>query len=353
MKKIYSILLASAVLFAGCEEFQPVFTGTYPDPESQYIYTDADFDKFTTIADLKDMYTANGSRPFTIEKYCVIKGQVTTSDQVGNLYKSLYIQDETAGIEVKIGKNGLYNEYKVGQWLYVDCTGLTVGDCNGMINIGYSDPSGEYETAYLEHSYIIDAHVFKGEYGEPVKPVEVSEADLHKKVNLGRLVTIKDLKYDDHIFILAYVDPNGNRKDYTNNGIFIDEEGPDNYGVTTWACSEQKWKEYLYNGNFDSVEAGIGTVGSYRYTDKNGNLRYAIGSMAYSVSQYFKMGKTDVQVRTSGYSRFADTEIPAEVLEGKATVTFTGILTEYKGAAQFTLIDLTGVKKADGTNWYD
>jgi hypothetical protein len=64
------------------------------------------------------------------------------------------------------------------------------------------------------------------------------------------------------------------------------------------------------------------------------------------------MGKTGVQVRSSGYARFADTEIPEEILNGSATVTFTGILTKYKGEAQFTLIDLNGVKKADGTNWY-
>ena len=335
------------VLLAGCEEFQPVFTGKYPDPQEQKLYTDADFPAgFTTIADLKDMYKANGNKAFVVQKTCIIKGQVTTSDQVGNLYKSLYIQDETAGIEIKIGKNGLYNEYKLGQWLYIDCTGLTVGDYNGMINVGYEDPSGQYETAYLEHSYIIDAHVFKGAYDEPVEPVVVTEADLHKKVNLGRLVTIKDLKYDGHIFILAYIDPNGDRKDYNNNGIFIDEEGPDNYGVTTWACSESKWKEYLNAGNFDKVEAGGSTVGQVRQTR-------GIGSMAYSVSQYFKMGKTDVQVRSSGYARFADTEIPQEVLDGTATVTFTGILTEYKGAAQFTLIDLDGVTKADGTKWYN
>ena len=160
------------VLLAGCEEFQPVFTGKYPDPHEQKLYTDADFPAgFTTIADLKDMYKANGNKAFVVQKTCIIKGQVTTSDQVGNLYKSLYIQDETAGIEIKIGKNGLYNEYKLGQWLYIDCTGLTVGDYNGMINVGYEDPSGQYETAYLEHSYIIDAHVFKGAYDEPVEPV--------------------------------------------------------------------------------------------------------------------------------------------------------------------------------------
>ncbi len=346
MKRVYTLIIAAAALFAGCEEFQPVFTGKYPDPQEQYIYTDADFGKFTSIADVKAMYAQNGNKPYLVEKNCVIKGQVTTSDQVGNLYKSLYIQDETAGIEIKIGKNGLYNEYKLGQWLYIDCSGLTVGDYNGMINIGYEDPTGEYETGYLEHAYIIDQHVFKGEYGDPVKPVIVKEADLHKDVNLGRLVTIENLKYDDHIFILAYVDPNGNRKDYNNNGIFIDEEGPDNYGVTTWACSEAKWKEYLNAGNFDSVEAAGSTVGALRKST-------GIGSMAYSVSQYFKMGKTDVQVRSSGYARFADTEIPQDVLDGKATVSFTGILTEYKGAAQFTLIDLDGVRKADGTPWYE
>lgn len=329
-----------------------MFTGKYDNPEYQKIYTDADFGKFVTIAEVKEMYKANGNKPYLVERNCVIKGQVTTSDQVGNLYKSLYIQDETAGIEIKIGKNGLYNEYKLGQWLYVDCSGLTVGDYNGMINIGYADPTGEYETGYLEHAYIIDNHVFKGEIAEPVKPVEVAESELDNKVNLGRLVTIKDLKYGNQIFILAYVDPNGNRKDYTNNGIFIDEDwkqpADTSLWVNTWACSESKWKSYLNSGIFDSVEAAGGTVGDLK--DKDGS--YKIGSMAYSVSQYFKMGKTDVQVRTSGYARFADTKIPAEVLDGTATVTFTGILTEYKGAAQFTLIDLNGVTKADGSLWY-
>ena len=119
--------------------------------------------------------------------------------------------------------------------------------------------------------------------------------------------------------------------------------------LSTWACSEQKWKEYLNAGNFDAVEAPAGTVADYKGPDGT----YAIGSMAYSVSQYFKMGKTDVQVRTSGYARFADTKLPQEVLDGTATVTFTGILTDYKGEAQFTLIDLDGVTKTDGTQWYN
>ena len=339
-----------------------MFTIDYENPQEQEFYTDDDFEEgITSIYDVKKLYKANGGRPYKVEGACVIKGQVTTSDQVGNLYKTLYIQDGTAGIELKLGKNGLYNEYKIGQWVYVNCSGLTVGNYRGMINIGYEDPTGEYETGYLEHAYIIDNHIFKGEMGKPLEPKVLTEADLsviHKAndkkelQHLGSLVTIKDLKYADEIFILAYIDPNGDRKDYGGNCIFIDEDwhqpSDKSLWVNTWACSETKWKEYLNSGIFDGVEAGGGTVADY----KNEDGTYNIGSMAYSISQSFKMGSVPVAVRSSGYARFSDTRIPQEVLDGTATVSFTGILTVYDEDIQFTLIDLDGVKKADGTPWY-
>ena len=64
---------------------------------------------------------------------------------------------------------------------------------------------------------------------------------------------------------------------------------------------------------------------------------------AYAVSQYFRMGSTDVQVRTSGYAKFADTQIDKKILDG-AAVNMKGIITVYKNAVQFTLIDLNGVE---------
>ncbi len=338
--KILSIAALLAVMTA-CEEFQPVFTGTYEEPE--YVEpVDMSSQVNTTIAQLKDMYTANKG-PVTITKNVIIGGRVTTSDQVGNLYKSLYIQDETAGIEVKIGKNGLYNEFKLGQWVYVDCAGLTVGDYNGMIQIGYSDPTGEYETSYMEHQYIIDAHVYKGAYGSPVEPKVITEADLKKKENLGRLVTIRDLKYDNAVFCLIYVNPNlsGEAKKAATNRIFMDEEVGHNWGIDTWAMSESLFKANLEAGLFDNAELQNGSKKVKDYKKADGT--YDIIPTAYSVSQYFKMGKTAVQVRSSGFCRFSDEKIDADVLAGKKKVDFTGILTEYQGAAQFTLIDLNGV----------
>ena len=57
-------------------------------------------------------------------------------------------------------------------------------------------------------------------------------------------------------------------------------------------------------------------------------------------------------IRSSGYAKFADTEIPPGVVRKIAKIDVTGILNVYDGEPQFTLIDLGGVKKEDGTNWY-
>ncbi len=342
-------ILTIAALLAGmtaCEEFQPVFTGKYEEPAYQEP-VDLSDDVNTTIAELKDMYKANGSKPVTIKTDVIIGGQVTTSDKVGNLYKSLYIQDASAGIELKIGKNGLYNEFKLGQWVYVNCAGLTVGDYNGMIQIGYSDKTGEYETSYMEHQYLIDAHVFKGPYGEPVEPKMITEADLKKKENLGRLVTIQDLTYDNAVFFLMYVNPNlsGEAKKAATNRIFCDEEVGHNWGIDTWAMSESLFKAKLEAGNFDSAELQDGSKKVSEFKKEDGT--YSIIPTAYSISQYFKMGRTAVQVRSSGFARFSDEKIDADVLAGTKKIDFTGILTEYDGSPQFTLIDLSGVNVHD------
>ena len=61
---------------------------------------------------------------------------------------------------MKIGSTGLYNDYKLGQTLYVKCEGLTLGNYGGMLQIGYSDPTGEYETAYIDVKSLIDSHIF-------------------------------------------------------------------------------------------------------------------------------------------------------------------------------------------------
>lgn len=332
MNKIFNIIGAAAVslaALASCDEWEPVFTGDYGKAD---VYTPVTLTPNTTILDLKKLYTTPGT-PVTISDDIVIGGQVISEDRSGNVYKSLYIQDETGGIELKIGKNGLYNDYKLGQWVYVKCSGLTLGAYNGMVQLGWESNDSKYETSYIEVQYIIDTHIFRGEIGKPVAAKKVAEADLLKEENVGCYVELDGLTYSDKIFLLVYIDPNKDTSDNDNRIFFSDKS----WGVTTWAMSKQGFLSYLNSGAFDEGKTNTGR----KVTDLKKELTK--NASAYTISQYFKMGSADVQIRTSGYSKFADTQIDQKILGG-AKINVKGILTTYKNQAQFTLIDLDGVE---------
>lgn len=356
MRLIYKIAACAAILasLSSCEEFQPVFTGKYPSPDYQ---EPVKMEATHTIAELVGMYEKG--KPLEIAEDIVIAGKVSTTDQPGNIYKSLYIQDETGGIELKIGKNGLYNDYKPGQTLYVKCNGLTLGQYGykdnptyggaGMVQLGFKSKDPKYETSYMELSMIVDSHIFKGELGEPLVPKVIEEGDLPGRFdtqvqnpNVGSLVTLKGLKYGNEIFALLYVDSNKD-KDAADNRIFLSDHKT--WNVTTWAMSKSKMAEHLLAGDFDAAEIGSGSASFGTVGDRKGDGTYPdIDRNAYSVSQYFKMGNTPVQIRTSGYSKFSDKEIDKDVLAGTKSIDVTGILTMYQGSIQFVLLDIDGVK---------
>ena len=374
------IITAALLVLSSCglkEEFQPVFTGKYPAPEPERYWSDEDFGRITSIADLVSGYTIGQPKVLT---NTVIKGVVTTTDRPGNFYKSFYIQDETGGIEIKVGKNGLYNDYLLGQTVYVDCEDLTLGMYGyksgnyggmGMAQLGFSDPSGSYETSYMEIPLLIDAHVLRGNSSElhPVTPAVITSASqlpnpktatqVTSKL-IGSMVTLKGLTYGNEVFCLLYLDSNQDKKSYTNRVFLSSSNSSDpTCGITTWAMSKEKMTEYLYSGIWDECKVGSGntyaedeegntlTVGSYRgengLYDASINGFNGIERTAYSVSQYFKLGSTDIQIRTSGFCKFCDVEIDPDVLSGKATIDVTGVLTLYQGSFQLVVNNIDDI----------
>lgn len=91
----------------------------------------------TTIAELVAMHTIGTVDSYdTVPAGTVICGVVTTSDEWGNNYKYINIEDSTGGIQIKINNTALYNKYKVGQRVYVKCDGLVVGDYRRLPQLG-------------------------------------------------------------------------------------------------------------------------------------------------------------------------------------------------------------------------
>lgn len=187
LKQLFLLAVVS-IMAVGCyEEHNMVSPCEY--------YTDASFEErfpeaeHITIAELKYAFGTisntgvNSGWNNTIYKLVgedifaghdvYIKGKVTTDDDEGNVYKSLYIQDETSGIELKLNNN-VGVRYKKGSWVYVRLSGLYLGNYRMMLSLG-GPPSESYNKAQ-EHKYyansnielqeIIDEYVFPGRMAE-------------------------------------------------------------------------------------------------------------------------------------------------------------------------------------------
>lgn len=69
----------------------------------------------------------------------IIKGRVISSDATGNIYKSIVIQDETAALALSINQGSTYTDYRLGQEVVLNATGLYIGYYNGLQQIGWLD----------------------------------------------------------------------------------------------------------------------------------------------------------------------------------------------------------------------
>ena len=156
----------------------------------------------TTIAELKAMYPGElyqlDQTTFYQRDSIIIEGVVTSDDKEGNFYKSIFIQDSTGAIELKLNKTSLYNDYKRGQKVVVFCNNLYLGDYGGQIQLGSTyNNNGNLEISGLEGDPIIRMHVFKkGGMLSEVTPLTMTPEQL-TQVNIGRLVMFENAQLKD------------------------------------------------------------------------------------------------------------------------------------------------------------
>lgn len=102
----------------------------------------ADLDKVnTTISTLKDIYW-NDEANYVTEigrrngKDIYIMGRVISSDESGNIYKNIVLQDHTGAVTIAVNGTALYKDYRYGQQIVLNLTGQYIGRYNGMMQIG-------------------------------------------------------------------------------------------------------------------------------------------------------------------------------------------------------------------------
>ncbi len=122
-----------AVVLAGC------LAGCNTEPDVAPLPAYAG-EATTTIARLLKLHQIGSSDSYyhisEDSAEIIICGIVTSSDEHGNCYKYLNIEDATGGIQIRINNSYLYKKYRVGQRIYVKCNGLDIGDYRKLPCLG-------------------------------------------------------------------------------------------------------------------------------------------------------------------------------------------------------------------------
>lgn len=385
MNKILAMVVACFALVGCYEDFENV-------PERQF-FDDTTFEaqfpeaEHITIAECKAIFTnAHGSISGTGEnsswndtKYVLveddlyIKGKVVSDDEQGNVYKSLYIQDATGAIEVKLNNN-VGVRFPYGTWVYVRLKDLYIGNYRMMLNIGGApsesyNKAGEhkfYANSNIEIQSIIDRHVFPGGPAEikvgtfaefQANPAEVDVitvtkdnyktvlAKENREMLFGRLMRFEGLKCHyagvaDQNGVVTPTMKSGSNENIYPSWIYTDPRPIVNKPWYRWA-----FRETDYTADGQEYATGRSLYGSVMFTYNDALLALDDSEASQEeAANYFCSDDGNFIVRTSGYSRFANRNICKDGEEATITAlyciyskesTYTG------GRNDFALYQLT------------
>lgn len=333
LNKILAIF-AVALMSVGCYE-------SFDDVEPRPTYTDDMFaakfpeSRHVTIKELKAMFGTisntgvnsswSNTKYLQIDDDIYIKGKVTSDDEQGNIYKSLYVQDATGAIEVKL-TNGNYLRYRQGQWVYVRLQDLYLGNYRMMLSIGGAptesyNKAGEhkfYANSNIENLTVIEEHVFVGEQDElVVGSYEQWKAD-PQSVDI---VTVTPENYQTVL---------GASVRESMFGRLIRFEGlthryagvPNQDGVTNPALKsgsfENIYPSWLYTDPRPTV-----TKGWYHWAySVDGKSLYGSTLFTYNTSAEYCSDAGVYSLRTSGYSRFAKRNVAKDGEKANVTAIY-------------------------------
>lgn len=199
MKKniIYIAFALTGLLFASC--MGDDYAGARYD-EVPYGNNSIADENVVSISQLKNLYsgvigTSNGYK--LVDSDLKIKGVVTSSDEQGNIYNELAIQDSTGAILLSVAEGGLYGFLPVGTEILVDLNGLYVGNYGLQPEIGVPTTNSSNVTSLGRMSRAtFDQHFKILSSGNVVEPEEFDAATWDMARDAGKLAVVRNVTFN-------------------------------------------------------------------------------------------------------------------------------------------------------------
>ncbi|GAA4309165.1 DUF5689 domain-containing protein [Pontixanthobacter gangjinensis] len=128
---------------------------------------------------------------------------VISSDAGGNFYKELILQDKaenpTAGIQILLDDNSLFETFEPGRKVYVKLDGLSLGFNNGVLQLGYQNRG---DVVSIPGSLIGD-HIKRTSEKRKIVPLEISIDDFSEELK-NIFVKIDQVQFDPNLVRTGY-----------------------------------------------------------------------------------------------------------------------------------------------------
>lgn len=272
-----NVLKNTAIAFISlCTVMSCVKDDDYELPDNKKVLP-AFAGKVVSFSDVASRTTPS-IKPYSADE--AIEGYVISSDEGGNFYKKIYIQNEnkTQALSVALDKSGIYTEFPIGAKVQLRLKGLTTQHNNAITEVGYEiykNPKSGRESVGSMAEAIYKTHLYDmgGErktlasLAKEVTSIETVKND----AQVGQLITLKGVHFPNEVV-----------------------------GKT------------MYDKNKD-----LGGATNYKLTDAN--------------------GKT-IDFRTSSYAKFKDEKVPSGTLD------VTGVLSKFNTSWQFMVSNYADIK---------
>ena len=233
-KKISYIAFALAgLLFASC--MGDDYAGANYD-EIPYGNNALTEDNVVTIAALKDKYSTPINTTYGYEQVTSdlkIKGVVTSSDEQGNIYNELAIQDSTGAVILSVAQGGLYSFLPVGTEVLIDLKDLYVGNYGMQPEIGVPTTNASGVTSIGRMSRAtFDKHFKILSSGNVVEPEEFDASSWSLDKDAGKLAVVRNVTFWHSRVDSTYANADGGA------------------GSVSWYFKELGTSVQVYNSNY-------------------------------------------------------------------------------------------------------
>ncbi len=147
-----------------------------------------------SITEIKRLHILNNFEKITDD--LIIEGVVTANDKMDNFYKSIVIQDSTAGLTIRLDGFSLFNIYPIGRKIFIRLKGLWLGDYGGMIQLGAgvnrSDP--QFPELIPIPQPLFERVIVKGEMDQKIVPRKMKMEELNDSLQ-SMLITLTQVEF--------------------------------------------------------------------------------------------------------------------------------------------------------------